>query len=89
MACLAKRRGYRRGRDSNPRYKLKLVRRFSKPLPSATRPPLRKEVGVVYTGPRAIASGIWDAGVWFHDSCPSGLKYDFLEPLTLQVISEQ
>ena len=31
----------RRGRDSNPRYGLIPVRRFSKPLPSATRPPLR------------------------------------------------
>ena len=31
----------RRGRDSNPRYRYMPVRRFSKPLPSATRPPLR------------------------------------------------
>ena len=30
----------RRGRDSNPRYGYEPVRRFSKPLPSATRPPL-------------------------------------------------
>ena len=31
----------RRGRDSNPRYNRSVVRRFSKPLPSATRPPLQ------------------------------------------------
>jgi len=31
----------RRGRDSNPRYGFIPIRRFSKPLPSATRPPLR------------------------------------------------
>ena len=30
----------RRGRDSNPRYRYKPVRRFSKPLVSATHPPL-------------------------------------------------
>ncbi len=33
----------RRGRDSNPWYKLILVRRFSKPLPSATRSPLHSQ----------------------------------------------
>ncbi len=38
----------RRGRDSNPRYRFKAVRRFSKPLPSATRPPLQ-----ISPGPRA------------------------------------
>jgi hypothetical protein len=31
----------RRGRDSNPRYKFKLVQRFSKPALSATQAPLR------------------------------------------------
>ena len=31
----------RRGRDSNPRYGRSPIRRFSKPLPSATRPPLQ------------------------------------------------
>src|SRR5687768_7125323 len=30
----------RRGRDSNPRYKFKLVQRFSKPALSATQAPL-------------------------------------------------
>ena len=33
--------GWRRGRDSNPRYRLLPVRRFSKPLLSTTQPPLR------------------------------------------------
>ncbi len=33
-------RNHRRGRDSNPRYEFDPVRRFSKPLPSATRSPL-------------------------------------------------
>src|SRR5581483_3780514 len=33
---------WRRGRDSNPRYRFWPVQRFSKPPPSATRPPLRK-----------------------------------------------
>jgi hypothetical protein len=32
---------WRRGRDSNPRYRFKPVRRFSKPLLSTTQPPLR------------------------------------------------
>ena len=32
---------WRRGGDSNPRYKFRLVRRFSKPLLSTTQPPLR------------------------------------------------
>src|SRR6516162_4201863 len=31
----------RRGRDSNPRYKFKLVQRFSKPALSATQAPLQ------------------------------------------------
>jgi hypothetical protein len=35
---------WRRGGDSNPRYRFKSVRRFSKPLLSTTQPPLR-EVG--------------------------------------------
>ena len=35
----------RRGRDSNPRYRGNPVRRFSKPLPSAARPPLRTQLG--------------------------------------------
>ena len=39
----------RRGRDSNPRYQLKPVRRFSKPLPSATRPPLQVLAITVFT----------------------------------------
>jgi integrase/recombinase XerD len=38
----------RRGRDSNPRYNLKVVRRFSKPLPSATRPPLHRGPGSLH-----------------------------------------
>ena len=37
----AENEGKRRERDSNPRYRLKPVRRFSKPLPSATRPSLQ------------------------------------------------
>ena len=32
---------WRRGGDSNPRYRFKPVRRFSKPLLSTTQPPLR------------------------------------------------
>src|SRR5690242_18574002 len=38
--------GWRRGGDSNPRYRFRPVRRFSKPLLSTTRPPLR-ESGLV------------------------------------------
>src|SRR5208337_4362259 len=33
-------RGWRSGRDSNPRYGFSTVQRFSKPPPSASRPPL-------------------------------------------------
>ncbi len=36
---------WRRGRDSNPRYKFKLVQRFSKPALSATQAPLRVFLG--------------------------------------------
>ena len=36
-----RKRKNRRGRDSNPRYELLPIRRFSKPLPSAARPPLQ------------------------------------------------
>ncbi len=35
-----KHRGWRSGRDSNPRYGFSTVQRFSKPPPSASRPPL-------------------------------------------------
>ncbi len=34
-------RGWRSGRDSNPRYGFSTVQRFSKPPPSASRPPLQ------------------------------------------------
>ncbi len=36
---------WRRGRDSNPRYRFRPVRRFSKPLLSTTQPPLRRWLG--------------------------------------------
>ena len=38
--------GERRGRDSNPRYRFKPVHRFSKPTPSASRPPLHNRINI-------------------------------------------
>ncbi len=38
-----KNRGWRSGRDSNPRYGFSTVQRFSKPPPSASRPPLQRQ----------------------------------------------
>ena len=52
-ACHAVTTKERRGRDSNPRNRLLPVRRFSKPLPSATRPPLQT-VNEQFTSPGGL-----------------------------------
>jgi hypothetical protein len=51
----------RRGRDSNPRYRLIAVRRFSKPLPSATRPPLPRAVLASFLAVNRVPVGPWDS----------------------------
>src|SRR5208283_3148919 len=50
MACRWKQLGeiWRRGGDSNPRYRFWPVQRFSKPPPSASRPPLRRLLSTSY-----------------------------------------
>ena len=41
---------WRSGRDSNPRYGFSTVQRFSKPPPSASRPPLQRQKTPPYQG---------------------------------------